>query len=135
MVVGAAVVARTPVENVDGDGATGVVDEHEHRHVLADLGPDVDRPVVAQRRERIEDRPLGVTERFLEFVEVVDGRSDDGHGIAPFGQADGVSSARPRSNLSNSAATGPSGPQAAMSERPPSGRFAHRSERHPVSDE
>ncbi len=71
-VVGAAVVGRTPVEHVDGDGAADVVDEHEHRDVLADLGPDVDRPVVAQGRERIEDRPLGVTERFLEFVEMVD---------------------------------------------------------------
>ena len=71
-VVGAAVVGRTPIENVDGDGAAGVVDEYEHRDVLAELGPDIDRPVVAQRRERIEDHPLGVAERFLEFVEVVD---------------------------------------------------------------
>jgi hypothetical protein len=38
-----------PVDHVDGDRTPDVVHQHEIRNVLAELGSDVDRPVVTQR--------------------------------------------------------------------------------------
>jgi hypothetical protein len=91
--VAATMIGGTPVDDVDGDRTADVVGEHEVRDVLAELGSDVDRPVVTQLGERLDDRTFGLTEGIEELIEMVDGRSDDGHGGAPFEQADAVSSA------------------------------------------
>ena len=106
-IAGTSVVGSAPVDDVDGEHPTQVVHQHEVGHVLAQLGSDMDRPVVAQRGERIEHLLGSVTERMLEFVEMVDGRSDDGHGDSPFGQADRLSSARGARDLSTNRAVRP----------------------------
>ncbi len=108
-VAGTAMVGGTPVDDVDGEHPPQVVHQHQVGHVLAHLGSNMDRPVVAQRGERIEHRLGSVTERMLQFVEMFDGRSDDGHGIPRFGQADRLSSARVDRDLRtiHTAARGP----------------------------
>jgi len=83
------------------------VHQHQVGYVLADLRSHVDRLVVAQCSERIEHDPSGVTEWLLEFVEMFDRRSGDGHRSSRFEQADRLSIVKNRSSLEQPRVAGP----------------------------